>query len=304
MKKLKLYAAIFSLTAFTLVGCQKKDDSQELLIEYLQEDNEELEKRVEALEQELENAKNNQTSNNQETTIEEEESQWVEREFSDNSKNNEDEELAYSEFTDLIIHAEDIFTLSGEDIDSITISTDTTKQLLNKLTNIDDIHFSFTETNCFELLTYLPNPEKVTSLTVSESNDYKMTDADLEAVCILQNLEILRLGSVDKITNIEPLRKLTKLTHLMLCSADELEDITPLANLTNLEDLSLYLNNISDISALSNLNQLRSLEIYDNNISDFSPLENLPNLEYLSINGNNLPNEELDEIEKKYTKKH
>lgn len=83
--------------------------------------------------------------------------------------------------------------------------------------------------------------------------------------------------SENKIVNIQPLEKLTKLTELGI-SGNRISDISPLRNLTNLTILSAKRNQITDVTPLKGLIELRYLFLRDNKITDISSLQSLRNI--------------------------
>ena len=135
--------------------------------------------------------------------------------------------------------------------------------------------------------------------------------SDITPLAGLTNLETLDLlASYNGITNIGPLKRLTKLTSLSIGSDTDIVDFSPLAGLTNLrwfsalgrgiddKDLTLFTrmtnlqhlgladNKISDVTPLTGLRSLRSLDLRDNQISDVTPLAKLVNLETLWVGRN------------------
>jgi len=95
----------------------------------------------------------------------------------------------------------------------------------------------------------------------------------------LTNLELRNRHLTD--ADIEPLRYMTNLEYLDLTN-NWISDISPLAGLMNLTGLALGGNEISDISPLAGLTKLRSLLLDGNQISDISALVDLTDLEHLA----------------------
>jgi Leucine-rich repeat (LRR) protein len=116
--------------------------------------------------------------------------------------------------------------------------------------------------------------------------DHNTTNADLEQLRYMVNLEHLSIGSEDiigRIRDITPLAELTNLTSLNLWYNPALSDISPLAGLTNLTKLNLSSWEIRDISALAELKNLTDLYIWASEVRDISILKELTNLETLTL---------------------
>ncbi len=114
----------------------------------------------------------------------------------------------------------------------------------------------------------------------------------------------------NRISNIQPLASLTKLSTLYLYSNKSINDLTPLSELDQLQVLSIYENDIEDISmlsklenltflalngnrikdlsALANMTRLTELYLFDNNIVNIEPIQNLNNLTYLKLENNEI----------------
>ena len=101
------------------------------------------------------------------------------------------------------------------------------------------------------------------------------------------NLRELHLAR-NRIYDLTPLKKLTKLTYLDVGFNWYESDLSPLKDLTNLTHLYLRLNRISNISALRNLANLVELDLFWNKISDASPLKDLTKLTSLDLGHNRL----------------
>ncbi|MDR3277948.1 MAG: leucine-rich repeat domain-containing protein, partial [Oscillospiraceae bacterium] len=97
----------------------------------------------------------------------------------------------------------------------------------------------------------------------------------------------LNLDTHHNITDITPLRYLTKLTRLQLAS-NKISDLTPLKSLTELSELFLTYNSISDVTPLQSLTKLTTLYLDHNNISDVAPLQSLTNLTMLNLGSNSI----------------
>ena len=85
------------------------------------------------------------------------------------------------------------------------------------------------------------------SLEALESNIRNLTGLEFAT-----NLMELHLG-INQISDLTPLKNLTKLSKLILYGNRNISDVTPLKNLTELIYLDLDANIISDVSALRNL---------------------------------------------------
>jgi Leucine-rich repeat (LRR) protein len=81
------------------------------------------------------------------------------------------------------------------------------------------------------------------------------------------------------ITDLSPLRALTKLEHLHLYNNPELCDVTPLAELRALQVLYLSQTRVSDLSGLCGHPALTYLSVSETPITDITPLVELPKLE-------------------------
>ena len=103
----------------------------------------------------------------------------------------------------------------------------------------------------------------------------------------LSNFEIEEGAELNNITDISPLKNLTKLTFLQL-NGNGIEDISALSDLTNLENLYLPHNKIKDIKPLEKLVNLRNLSLAYNEIENISSLKELTKLEYLSLCNNHI----------------
>ena len=112
-----------------------------------------------------------------------------------------------------------------------------------------------------------------------------ITDADVEQIRHMVNLQSLTIMGTKEISNISPLAELINLTEFSL-SRTLISDISPLAGLTNLKVLNLGYNQIADISPLAGLINLTKLSLWDSQINDISPLAGLTNLSELYL-GNN-----------------
>jgi hypothetical protein len=93
--------------------------------------------------------------------------------------------------------------------------------------------------------------------------------------------------SYNKISELDALRKLTKLSSLSV-SNNQLKYCHSLSNLTNLELLALSNNRLVDISPLKGLTKLKNLSLSQNRIEDFRLVSKFHFLEKLSISFNSI----------------
>ncbi|CAL5987936.1 Conserved_hypothetical protein [Hexamita inflata] len=158
------------------------------------------------------------------------------------------------------------------------------------LENCSSIKFDRTPTSITDLILFgchvnelegIQNMKQLTSLEISEG----LSSFNLSPLKFLINLTSLTLSA--KMTNLDALRNLVKLTFLSLSNGDFV-DVYPLQKLVNLKILSLRNNKILDIYALSLLNQLQTLDLRFNTIIDISPLKKLQNLTSLNIELNRI----------------
>ena len=124
--------------------------------------------------------------------------------------------------------------------------------------------------------------QEVTGLDAFESGVRNLTGLEFAT-----NLIELHLG-LNRISDVSPLKDLTKLTKLDLHRNQIISDVSPLKNLTNLAWLSLRGNRISDMSPLKDLKRLTFLHIGYNVISDVFPLKDSTNLTFLNLDANRI----------------
>ena len=126
-----------------------------------------------------------------------------------------------------------------------------------------------------------------TALTELKLADQGLTDADIQDLGQLKNLQVLSLEDNPGITDLSPLTGLTELTALNLMGTGA-TDLTPISGLTGLEELDLANPDLADLSPLAGLTGLKILYLDDGNmvssaITDLSPLAGLTDLEGLYI---------------------
>jgi Leucine-rich repeat (LRR) protein len=86
--------------------------------------------------------------------------------------------------------------------------------------------------------------------------------------------EVDLVGQVEKVTNIAPLKALTRLRDLNLWHT-QIADIEPLKNLTELQYLALSSPWVTDIEPLKNLTQLQALKLIGARVANTEPLKAL-----------------------------
>ena len=110
-------------------------------------------------------------------------------------------------------------------------------------------------------------------------------------VAMFKNLKKLCVYGWSSISDISPVKGLTKLEYLFL-GGHNIKSIEALRNLTKLQTLYLDGNHFSDLSPLSGLKSLKTLSLdggYDDdeisisNVRNLEPLRSLTNLEYLFL---------------------
>ncbi|MDP4197646.1 MAG: hypothetical protein Q8940_21550 [Bacteroidota bacterium] len=167
---------------------------------------------------------------------------------------------------------------------------------ISPLSNLTNLRSLVIYGNPIQNISALSNMTKLTYLDASYTNVN-----DLSTLSRLVNLEELHLdgnGRGIAITDLEPLRNMTKLKFLSLVGRG-ISDITPLNNLSELTYLNLFLNNVKDITPISQLKKLDELIIAHNKLDNLSGLRNFENL--FNFDANN--NEIKDISELQYIKK-
>lgn len=126
----------------------------------------------------------------------------------------------------------------------------------------------------------------LTKLKILNLNSIGVTDEMLKNVENLLNLErIFIYGSSlsdsskrefmkNRITNIEPLKKLIKLKEIYITKAD-ISDLSPIMNHLNVTNLNFEENKIESIEAVKNMKKLEYLNVNKNRVYDMTPLLNL-----------------------------
>ena len=106
---------------------------------------------------------------------------------------------------------------------------------------------------------------------------------DLAPIAGLTQLESLR-ASINKVADLRPLEKLTKLDRLDL-GRTQVTDLGPLSALGSLTELAVDDTPVRDLSPLAKLEKLQRLSIQRTQVKDFGPLKDLNNLKFLYIAG-------------------
>ena len=149
------------------------------------------------------------------------------------------------------------------------------------------------DTNLRAVLASALDKEVGTDITQIEMASLEALDAfeagisDLTGLEFAINLTNLHLG-LNKISDVSPLKTLTKLRVLDLHRNQRIVDVSPLKTLTKLVWLSLRGNRIVDASPLSVLTNLTYLHIGYNSLSDAVPFKTLTNLTFLNLDANRI----------------
>ncbi|GAB1805371.1 Ig-like domain-containing protein [Priestia megaterium] len=143
------------------------------------------------------------------------------------------------------------------------------------ITSLEEVEFGWTDS-----LKSLNGIENLTNLKKLSINSARIQN--LDAIKNLTNLEELQIEYDGSLKDIKAVEKLNNLKQLTLQgnsrSVNRITDISPLKNLTNLQYLDLSLNNIKDISSLKNLVNLQVVWLNENDVEDINPLvQNLRN---------------------------
>ena len=101
----------------------------------------------------------------------------------------------------------------------------------------------------------------------------------------------------EKLTDIEPLKNLSKLEFLTI-QFTSVESLTPLSNNFNLEGLLLSDTLVKDLSPLASLDKLSVLDISNTPVEDLSPLYNLKSLKELTVSEYHFKDAQIKEFQK------
>jgi hypothetical protein len=132
--------------------------------------------------------------------------------------------------------------------------------------------------------------QNLTGLTRLVVTNHALTD--IGPISSLTQLDTLWLGVANyappTISDLEPLRSLTRLRFLLLNNTRAIRDLGPLSGLSQLNELHIRFNIIEDIGPLAGLRALRRINLAGNLIRSVEPLRGLTGLELLSINHNEI----------------
>ena len=120
----------------------------------------------------------------------------------------------------------------------------------------------------------------------SDDDDYYANIRDLTGLEHAVELRSLMIGRREKVTNLAPIRGLTKLTVLRV-SWNAISDIEPVASLTNLTVLELHDSGlVRNIAPVAGLSKLTELSLEGNIVEDINPVRSLTNLTILDLDQN------------------
>ena len=117
--------------------------------------------------------------------------------------------------------------------------------------------------------------QDVSKLTYLIINDHKF-DGDLSFLEECENIEYIEITGLigEKVTSLEPLRKLTKLKYIKL-DYHEINSIEPLSELVSLEELFIFNNPVKSIAPILELTKLKKLKVaFYNEFEFFTFLQN------------------------------
>ena len=89
---------------------------------------------------------------------------------------------------------------------------------------------------------------------------------DISIVSKMQNLESFDIAAAEKVSDLSPLKGLTKLKKVVV-EKNNISDLSPLKGLTELEEVHLWSNPIEDISPLLGLKKLKVIVITRTKVS-------------------------------------
>ena len=150
----------------------------------------------------------------------------------------------------------------------------------------------FPNVNYLDMREYLFAPRKFTIKNIKFGANLIKLDLRLNKISKIEGLEKLtKLTELNiyynRITKIEGLEKLTKLTRLDI-GLNRIQKIEGLEKLTKLTKLGLSSNKISKIEGLENLTKLTKLGLSSNKIVKIEGLENLTKLTKLDLSSNKI----------------
>ena len=129
-----------------------------------------------------------------------------------------------------------------------------------------------------------------TALTELKLADQGLTDADIQDLGQLKNLQVLSLEDNPGITDLSPLAGLTDLEGLYIPAKSNYTDFSPLAGMVHLKELIMMgsqsdgTNSIDSLDFLTNLKDLERLRISVRSC-DLSPIAGLTSLKEIRMNG-------------------
>ena len=127
-----------------------------------------------------------------------------------------------------------------------------------------------------------------------------LRDEDTELIKYLPDVLYLDIGHDLRITNIEFVKYLPKLTTVIL-SLTNLSDISPIAQCPDITFFECFTTPVDDISALASLEKLEYLNLgNDWNLSDLTPIYGLKNLKLVRLcekSFNNISREQVAELQ-------
>lgn len=106
---------------------------------------------------------------------------------------------------------------------------------------------------------------------------------DLSLLAGMSQLESLR-ASINKVADLTPLEKLTKLDRLDL-GRTQVTNLAPLSNLKNLTELAIDDTPVRDLSPIAGLTKLERLSIQRTQVKDYTPLKDMKALKFLYVAG-------------------
>lgn len=126
-----------------------------------------------------------------------------------------------------------------------------------------------------------------TSLPLEWQNQFSTvtgTEAtpDKEALAKITNLDSINFSGIGSINDLEPLRRLQKLT-VVVASKTSIRDLTPLADHREIRYLDISQTGVNDLSILSSFNKLSVLRADQTEIESIEPLYNIAALEELYV---------------------
>src|SRR5678815_1776665 len=132
-------------------------------------------------------------------------------------------------------------------------------------------------------LTGLEHAVELRSLTLGRRERV----SDLSPIKGLTKLTVLRAPG-NRIADLGPVAGLTELTVLDMDDNDRIESLAPVAGLTKLTELSAETNLLTDLEPVRGLVKLTVLDVDMNQIEDLAPLANLTGLVELDLDRNRI----------------